>query len=181
MEGTRAIIADTAGDGDPGAALDRREREHLQDPGSPERAIQPGPGPPDPVCMFSSVVTGARVVGFSREGGWCQAPGCHHPLPEGAALVRHPDGTLRHFGPACARKVLGVGLTANDLLAIEARRHAAFVMDLAVVHAAFVAGDGARCAHLLAVLETLDPATVAERVVLESARHRLELACLPGA
>lgn len=127
--------------------------------------------------MFTSALTAARVVGFSREGGWCQAPGCHHPLPDGAALVRDQVGTVRHFGPACARALLGVALTANDLLAIEARRHAAFVMDLASVHAAFVAEDGPLCAHLLAVLETLAPATVAERIVLESARNRLELAC----
>ncbi|GAA0320653.1 hypothetical protein [Kineococcus aurantiacus] len=131
--------------------------------------------------MFSPVLTAARVVGFTREGGWCQAPGCRHPLQEGAALVRDADGVLRHYGPACVRRVLGLALTATDLRAIEARRHAAFVMDLAFVHAAFVAEDGALCARLLGVLETLSPATVAERVVLESARNRLELARLSGA
>ncbi|WP_432515292.1 hypothetical protein [Kineococcus sp. SYSU DK001] len=125
--------------------------------------------------MFTSAVSAPRVVGFSREGGWCQAPGCAHPVPDGAAIVRDGQGTSRYYGPACVRRVLGHSLTVEDLHAIEARRHAAFVMDLAVLHAAFVAEDRALCAGLLPVLETLGPATVAERVVLESARNRLEL------
>lgn len=125
--------------------------------------------------MFTSAVTGARVVGFTREAGWCQAPGCAHPVPEGAALVVLPDGRFAHFALTCVRHVLGIALTLEDLLAIEARRHAAFVMGLAHVHAAFVREDPDLCAGLLLRLEELRPATVAERIVLESARSRLEL------
>lgn len=123
--------------------------------------------------MFAQALRRARVVGFSREASWCQAPGCRHAVTTGAALVREADDTVLHFAPACVRRVLGVPLTHDDLQAIEARRHAAFVMDLAVVHAAFVAADPVRCARLLEVLEVLAPATVAERVVLEAARARL--------
>ncbi|WP_432543393.1 hypothetical protein [Kineococcus sp. SYSU DK002] len=125
--------------------------------------------------MFTSDVTAPRVVGFSREGGWCQAPGCAHPVPEGAAVVRDGSGTTRYYARACVRRVLGLSLTVDDLHAIEARRHAAFVLDLAVLHAVFVAEDRASCAAALPLLETLGPATVAERVVLESVRNRLEL------
>ena len=125
--------------------------------------------------MFTSALTGARVVGFTREAGWCQAPACAHPVPEGAALVATPDGRFAHYARTCVRRVLGLSLTLEDLLAIESRRHAAFVMGLAGVHAAFVREDQDLCAGLLPALEGLRPATVAERVVLESARSRLEL------
>jgi hypothetical protein len=124
--------------------------------------------------MFSSVPPGSRVVGFSREGGWCQAPLCRHDLPTGAALVATPTGTVLHLGPACVRRVLGVQLTLDDLQAIEARRHASFVMGLAFVHAAFVSEDHALCARVAATLDLLAPATVAELVVLEAARSRLQ-------
>lgn len=123
--------------------------------------------------MFSSVPPGSRVIGFSREGGWCQAPTCRHALPAGAALVVTPTGTVLHLGPACVRRVLGVQLTIDDLLAIEARRHATFVMGLAFVHAAFVAEDHELCARITPSLDLLAPATVAELVVLEAARSRL--------
>jgi hypothetical protein len=125
--------------------------------------------------MFTSAVTGARVVGFTREAGWCQAPGCAHPVTDGAALVVARDGRFVHYARTCVRRFLGLSLTQEDLLAIEARRHAAFVMGLAHVHAAFVREDPTLCAGLLTTLEDLRPATVAERVVLESARSRLEL------
>ncbi|MEZ0163731.1 hypothetical protein AB2L27_02995 [Kineococcus sp. LSe6-4] len=125
--------------------------------------------------MSTSAAPGARVVGFTREAGWCQAPGCAHPVPEGAALLALPDGRFTHYGRSCVRRVLGLALTVEDLLAVEARRHAAFVVALAHVHAAFVAEDPGLCAELLAGTGALRPATVAERVVLESARARLEL------
>lgn len=129
--------------------------------------------------MFSSIPPGSRVVGFSREGGWCQAPLCRHALPTGSALVATPDGALLHLAPACVRRVLGVPLTLEDLQAVEARRHAAFVMGLAFVHAAFVGQDRDLCARIATSLDLLAPATVAERIVLEAARSRLEaaLAC----
>lgn len=145
---------------------------------SPERRIEPRPERPDDSCMFTTVPPGSRVVGFSREGGWCQAPSCRHTLPTGAALVATPEGTVLHFGPACVRRVLGVSLTIVDLLAIEARRHAAFVMGLAFVHAAFVAEDRAVCRRIARSLDELAPATVAELVVLEATRTRLT--AVPG-
>jgi len=122
--------------------------------------------------MFASSAAAARVVGFTHEAIWCEAPGCAHALTEGAALVREQD-RVRHYGPACVRKTLGWTFTLKDLQAIEARRHAAFVMDLAYVHATFVAQDRDRCLRVESVLDTLSPATVAERVVLEAARGRL--------
>lgn len=142
-------------------------------PGSPERPIQPGRNPSEPSSMFAQTLTRARVVGFSREASWCQAPGCQHAVTTGAAIVREADDSVVHFAPACVRRVLGVPLTHDDLQAIEARRHAAFVMDLAFVHAVFVAAHPVQCARLLRVLEVLAPATVAERVVMEAARARL--------
>ncbi len=130
--------------------------------------------------MSTSGITGARVVGFTREAGWCQAPGCAHPVPEGAALVALPDERFAHYGRTCLRRVLGATLTLEDLLVVEARRHAAFVMGLARVHAAFVREDPLSCAGLLPTLEGLRPATVAERVVLESVRSRLEQVAATG-
>lgn len=124
---------------------------------------------------------GSRVVGFSREGGWCQAPLCRHDLPSGAALVATPGGEVLHLGPACVRRTLGLRYTLLDLEVMEARRHAAFVMGLAFVHAAFVAEDVAVCRRTAGSLDALAPATVAERVVLEAARSRLRAVLAPRA
>jgi hypothetical protein len=77
------------------------------------------------------------------------------------------------------RRVLGLRYTRDDLEAIEARRHAAFVVGLAPAHAALVAGDRARCERLALALDGLTPATVAERVVLESVRSRLRAVPAP--
>ncbi|WP_432562100.1 hypothetical protein [Kineococcus sp. SYSU DK003] len=123
--------------------------------------------------MFSSAAPGPRVVGFTRDAGRCRAPGCRHPLPDGAALVATPDGAVHHYGPACVRRALGVHVTVDDLVAIEARRHAAFVMGLAFAHAAFVAEDLRQCTAIARTLDALAPASVAERVVLENVRTRL--------
>jgi hypothetical protein len=131
--------------------------------------------------VFTSVSPASRVVGFSREGGWCQAPLCRHALPAGAALVATPEGVLLHFGPACVRRVLGLRYTLDDLEAIEARRHAAFVMGLAFVHAAFVGQDRGLCDRIAPTLDVLTPVTVAERLVLEAARSRLRAVPRPVA
>jgi hypothetical protein len=136
------------------------------------RRIQPAADRADVLGMFASSAAAPRVVGFTHEAMWCEAPGCGHTLPDGAALVREGD-RVRHYGPACVRRTLGVAFTRTDLLAVESRRHAAFVMDLAFVHAAFVGQDADLCRRIEPVLETLAPATVAERVVLEAARGRL--------
>jgi hypothetical protein len=131
--------------------------------------------------MLTSVPAGSRVVGFSREGGWCQAPSCRHALAGGAALVATPEGTVLHFSPACVRKVLGVALTVPDLQAIEARRHASFVMGLAFAHATFVSEDHDASRRVARALDALAPATVAELVVLEATRSRLRSVSAPPA
>ncbi len=118
--------------------------------------------------------------GFHARGRLVPGPRVRPPVAEGAAIVVLPDGRFAHFARTCVRHVLGVTLTLEDLLAIEARRHAAFVMGLAHVHAAFVREDPDLCAGLLLTLEELRPATVAERIVLESARSRLELVVATG-